>query len=73
MDRIEAAADPGAIEAQHSGHEAEVTSQDAVPPESRTQNHHESSSPRRYKKKALKGKPLFNQGQDFLGTEPILT
>ncbi|XP_030216429.1 phoenix isoform X2 [Gadus morhua] len=73
MDRIEAAADPGAIEAQHSGHEAEVTSQDAVPPESRTQNHHESSSPRRYKKKALKRKPLFNQGQDFLDTEPILT
>ncbi|CAL8305863.1 unnamed protein product [Gadus morhua 'NCC'] len=73
MDRIEAAADPGAIEAQHSGHEAEVTSQDAVPPESWTQNHHESSSPRRYKKKALKRKPLFNQGQDFLGTEPILT
>ncbi|CAL8234605.1 unnamed protein product [Boreogadus saida] len=73
MDRIEAATDPGAIEAQHSGHEAEVTSQDAVPPESRTQNHHESSSPRRYKKKGLKRKPLFNQGQDFLDTEPILT
>ncbi|XP_059913290.1 phoenix isoform X1 [Gadus macrocephalus] len=73
MDRMEAATDPGTIEAQHSGHEAEVTSQDAVPPESRTQNHHESSSPRRYKKKALKRKPLFNQGQDFLDTEPILT
>ena len=73
MDRIEPVTDPGAMEAQHSGHKAEVTSQDSAPPESRTQTHHESSSSRRDKKKAHKRKSLFNQGRDFLDTESILT
>ncbi|CAL8364147.1 unnamed protein product [Lota lota] len=50
MDRIETATDPGVIEAQHSSHEAEVTSHNPAPLESRTQMHYESSYSRRNKK-----------------------